>query len=205
MTKFVRSWVAGGLLISLGERYLIDNILLLLIALYVTWVAAGLLYIGWHLFRAWNPVLRRRSLRTAGYAALVGLGVVLLNRPLALLGGRISSQIRFKTERPYYERFIAELPEGTAPRGWQSGSVGEYIIDSGPPVRVAFLWPPGRFIDNWCGAIYDPTGVVMQANQFNGDWASWQEQVPWSVVYLFGGKMKGCHHLGGHYYRCCFT
>ena len=83
--------------------------------------------------------------------------------------------------------------------------MGEYFVDPGPPVRVAFVLAPGRFIDNWCGVVYDPSGEVMQANQFDGSWNSWDVQVPSRIIGLFGGDMLGCRPLDAPYYHCCFT
>ena len=76
-----------------------------------------------------------------------------------------------------------------------------YLIDSGPPVRVAFN--PGGLLDNWTAILYDPSGLVMQANGF--DRKTGRVAAPDGVTKVFGGDLIGCDPLWGDYYRCSFT
>ncbi len=96
------------------------------------------------------------------------------------------------------------LRDSTPERGYHDSQGLHYFVEPGPPLRLAFPWP-GGVIDNWCGAVYDPSKVVLQANKFTGDWDKWHDQVPIEVIRLFGGDMMYCAELEPPFYRCCFT
>jgi len=67
------------------------------------------------------------------------------------------------------------------------------VIDYGPPVRVAFSW--GGFNDNWSGICYDPTGIVLQADNSYSN----------SIRGMFGGDLIATTHLWNDWYYCAFT
>jgi hypothetical protein len=85
---------------------------------------------------------------------------------------------------------------------WQEHDGVDFIIDTGPPRRLAFP-KPGGFLDNWSGVIYDPTGVVMRADGFDpitGEFAA-----PDRITKLFDGDLVSCSHLIDDFYDCSFT
>jgi hypothetical protein len=77
------------------------------------------------------------------------------------------------------------------------------IIDEGPPIRIAFSW--GGIVDNWHGIVYDPTGAVLKASEFKGDWSNWNSPTLAKVKKLFDGDMTSARHLWGPWYYCTFT
>jgi hypothetical protein len=86
--------------------------------------------------------------------------------------------------------------------GWAAGRLGlEVFIETGPPVRAAFMTDPG-FLDNWSGIVFDPTGKVMQADGWD---ASGKFRAPEVITKLFDGDLDSCRHLWGAYYHCGFT
>jgi hypothetical protein len=193
LVYFYRSLNAGFL--SIGEffRWL--------------WVANGLLvavFCSWSLSRAGtgNRILAliaclmlavSSSVFTAGWSSLVQAG----------------DDLRFRwivsSNRHRYEAIIRELEiKPIKEERWhQSGSI-DYVVDPGPPLRVAFP-QPGGILDNWVGIVYDPSGMVMRANEFKADRSNWDDPSLAQVKLLFGGILIRCVHIGGHYYRCWFT
>jgi hypothetical protein len=205
MSRFVLLWALAGLFLSLVGRILADFLWIGVIGVYLVWALVGIAFGLTRMFQARDPSRRPRSLRDLGLLTGCGLGVVLAHGPLYGLGNSWLVDFRFESARPTYERIVADLPDHVTDVQRLTGSTGEYFIDPGPPVRVAFVLPPGRFIDNWCGVVYDPTGAVMQSNQFDGNWSDWRHQVPREIIKLFGGDMLSCRQLDSEYYRCCFT
>jgi hypothetical protein len=205
MSRFVLWWTATGLVLSLTGRFLADFIWFGIFAVYLVWIVTGLSFGVVRALEARHPDRRARSLRDLASLTACGIGVAVLYAPLYTTGRRWTVEYRFASARATYDRIVAELPEGETSVQRLTGPTGEYFIDPGPPVRVAFVLPPGRFVDNWCGVVYDPTGDVMQANRFDGDWASWEDKVPTEIIKLFGGDMLTCRELDSAYYHCCFT
>lgn len=105
---------------------------------------------------------------------------------------------RFDLMRPSYERRLQQIISAHEHGARGNANRPDYIIDRGPPVRVAFMWQSG-VIDNWVGLVYDPTGVVMRANGSDGDIGLGP------VRKLFGGDIVASRHLQDHWYLCSFT
>jgi hypothetical protein len=107
--------------------------------------------------------------------------------------------------RGHYEEIIAKVKRGhrspSANSSFEEDGGVEYVVDAGPPVRVAFN--PEGMLDNWSGIIFDPTGSVMLAKGF--DPKTGKFAAPDRVTKLFGGDLVGCRRLGGSYYDCSFT
>jgi hypothetical protein len=114
-------------------------------------------------------------------------------------GRRTGILIRFHAASPRYERVVADVLAGRDP-----GQETSYIVDGGPPVRVAFPLP-GGILDNWCGVVYDPTGLVLKARRFKPDLSDLHDPGMADVSSLFGGDLCYCEPLGGDWYFCCFT
>ncbi|WP_121118084.1 hypothetical protein [Croceibacterium ferulae] len=85
--------------------------------------------------------------------------------------------------------------------GYQEYKGTTFLIDEGPPKRVAFL-KPGGFLDNWSGIVYDPTGDVMLAD---GWIATGQFVAPERITKLFDGDLVSCRPLLKNFYNCSFT
>jgi hypothetical protein len=112
---------------------------------------------------------------------------------------------RFARLEDRYEAIIAEVQgKGEVDQGWRKVGAIDYIVDAGPPVRVAFR-QDGGILDNWEGVVYDPSGSVLLARQFKRDWSNWHDPALLHVKKLFGGDLVYCRPIKGHFYRCWFT
>jgi hypothetical protein len=127
-------------------------------------------------------------------AALASVGTL-----QGLAGERIGLLARFHTLRPRYRAIVADIQAGRVPPGGT-----RYLIEQGIPLRVAFPWP-GGITDNWCGVVYDPSGLVLKARLFRPDLSNFGDPALRQVRSLFGGDLRSCEPLGGHWYFCCFT
>ncbi|WOK36298.1 hypothetical protein [Sphingomonas sp. C3-2] len=122
----------------------------------------------------------------------------------ALYGGSVlGTHVRLLINLASYRQIIAEARTGTLEPGiYHTSENGiHYIVDNGPPVRVAFN--PDGLLDNWSGIIFDPTGIVMSAKGFHPVTGAFY--APERVTKLFGGDLVSCHSLWGDFYHCSFT
>ena len=101
---------------------------------------------------------------------------------------------------PLYEAVLN--PEKLSP-GVLDQSGYEYNVDNGPPRRIAFV-QSGGLLDNYTAIVYDPTGLVMQANKFE-DYSKWDDPKLRHVKKLFGGDLRWAEKLRGPWYLCGFT
>jgi hypothetical protein len=200
MRRMVVVWLVTGLVLALTAELAWEH---LWIAAYwptIAWVIWGIALLGLELLRLRRP--QRRRAVAVELAAMVVVAVAFL--PTARMGAWLTATIRFRLQRPRYERLIAELSSVPSDRREHRWHGIRYIAEQGPPLRVAFPWP-GGILDNWCGVVYDPTKLVLQANNFTGDWEKWRQQVPGEVIVLFGGDMLHCNEIDPPFYYCCFT
>lgn len=108
-----------------------------------------------------------------------------------------------------YDHVIAELnklPKQNRARYCENnGCRLDESADDGV-MRVSFL-EPGGLLDNYTAVVYDPSGLVMKANQLKitGAGANWYDARFSKVKKLFGGDMFRAEHLRGNWYRCGFT
>ena len=115
-------------------------------------------------------------------------------------GKTMGAHYKLWREKDYYESVVAEVGDGTD----KSRYSFPVLVESGPPVRVAFYW--GGILDNWHGIVNDPTGEVMKANLLNlKTWENRNDSEYTSVSMLFGGTLIRAQHLGGDWYLCWFT
>jgi hypothetical protein len=111
----------------------------------------------------------------------------------------------FLASRSSYEdvaRLAATGQFDASSMAWQAHLGTDFLLDTGPPRRLAFPGP-GGFLDNWSGVVFDPTGAVMEADGFDpvtGKFAASDE-----VTKLFGGDLVSCRHMLGDFYHCSFT
>ena len=130
------------------------------------------------------------------------MAVVLLAWPSFTAGILTGELSRLFINLPRYEAIISKTQTSADQGGsdFRDTRGIRYIVDRGPPVRVAFN--PEGLLDNWSGIIFDPTGEVMLADGFDQDG---NFSAPDHVTKLFGGDLVGCRHLWRHYYSCSFT
>lgn len=194
------AWAIVGLFFALLAQVALETLWILAFVPVLLWAVAGLAIFVVALWRARDPERRRGQL-------LFALGAVLglfLFFPIAKIGNSITTRVRFSLQRTAYDQVVARERATTPEAGLRESSGMRYVVDTGPPMRIAFIWP-GGIIDNWCGAVYDPTGVVMRSSDFNGDWETWYDQVSSDIINLFGGDLLHCEELDAPYYHCCFT
>ena len=143
----------------------------------------------------------RRAPLAAGICAVLIVGGLTFS---FTIGRSWGERTRFALVRPSYERRLQEILQSFARGTPMKSHYGEYEIAPGPPVRVAFMWQAG-VTDNWVGLVYDPTGIVMKANQFKRDWSNWKDPDLEPVKTLFGGDLFRTRHLKDNWYLCFFT
>jgi hypothetical protein len=110
---------------------------------------------------------------------------------------------QFATMLPRYSRIVDAVTQPPQPDAADQNQEARYIVDVGPPVRVAF--PKDGIVDNWWGIVYDPTDAVAQAKGWEFDGGEQRFTAPQQVKALFGGDLVSCRHLYKHYYSCSFT
>jgi hypothetical protein len=138
-----------------------------------------------------------------GLMAPLAITLVVLCGLPALWAGNVAGMYSvLAVKHRHYEHIIASVKRehGTGYTEYRENDGVTFIVDYGPPVRIAFN--PDGFLDNWAGIIFDPTGDVMQADGFdkNGKFAA-----PDRITKLFGGDLVECRALIGSYYKCSFT
>jgi hypothetical protein len=196
-------WAATGLLLAFFDRPLWDWIWILTLGLWALFALVGLVLFGLS-FRAgirqrWPRVL----VATAAGLPLAAAALWFAHTPLARAGDEFQFRRRFQALRPEYVRIAAQLVAHRRPP--QRGEVRgiSFLVDTGPPVRIAFP-QPGGILDNWEGVVYDPTDAVRTAT-------GWRDGTPGNysaspeAVNLFGGALVACKPLPEHFYRCWFT
>lgn len=192
-------WLGLGLLLSLSSQLLIEHLWILALAPAGAWILMGAVLMFVALWRLRRAAERPFALRVIGSV----LGGVVLYYPISLLGARITAQTRFRWNQSQYESLVARRPPPDGRLGAIQYADGlEFIVDPGPPWRVAFPWP-GGIIDNWCGAVFDPTGRVVPSK--DGVGGGPRSTVPEDLFKLFGGDLVSCRSLSPPYYLCCFT
>lgn len=194
---FIFAWAAG-----LGFLLFVFGTPLLLVTLAV----GTIIYSARGVKLARQAAAGRRRVIAALAAPAMMLGTILLGWPAFAAGGYSGTWSRLMVNRGHYETIIAKARNGerspSSTSAFEEDGGVEYIVDQGPPVRVAFN-PEGLFLDNWSGIIFDPTGDVMRADGFDpktGEFAA-----PDQVTKLFGGDLVGCRRIWRDYYRCHFT
>jgi hypothetical protein len=193
-------WLIAGFALALTAELAWEHLWIMAQAPIIIWAALGVVLLVVALFR-----IRHRDQRRSVAISLVAIAVAALGfAPTARFGASLTTEARFALQRSRYERVISSVRDSSPGEGSHEVNGLRYVVDAGPPVRLAFPWP-GGVTDNWCGAIFDPTKVVLQANRFNGDWSQWHNQVSVEVIRLFGGDMLYCRELDAPFYHCCFT
>ncbi len=121
----------------------------------------------------------------------LALGIAAVSLVVVVYGRDVGTHLRFARHRAGYAATIQHVEGALARDGDLTGVPGDLSVEPGPPLRVAFPWP-GGLMDNWCGAVYDPSGEVVHAEREH-------------VRQLFGGTLLSCSGLERNWYLCCFT
>jgi hypothetical protein len=182
----VAAWCIAYFLITLLGR--LHESMWILLAWLGIWIAAGLIFL--------ISLLHLREL--ARVPAAVLLTVALLPLTVAALTpslNRVAARMSFELRRGDYDAVVARV-EGGSPslKGGETGRGTRFLVDAGPPRRVAFVTLPG-VVDNWAGIVHDPSHQVAAARGLAGD----------PVRELFGGDIVSCRHISEAYYECGFT
>ncbi len=151
-----RSLVAGWLFLDVFWIDLYDRLwVLALVFPLALWLGALGLAIA----------IAGRGFREREWGAAVLLVAVLASLgALQWVGGtRIGVLARFLVLKPRYQAVVRAIEAGQVPPAEPRS-----IVEKGKTLRVAFPWP-GGVLDNWCGVVYDPSGLVRKAALFRSD------------------------------------
>ena len=196
-------WAIAGVLLAFFQRPVFDALWTIAGLVYVAYAGSGFLLVT--VIGAYSIANRNKiaALVCVGFFA-VGAALLYLEPQIGSIGNTAIGSYRFNKNVDEYNKIVAEL--AGAPVSEHYGSVDDirYVVDGGPPVRVAFP-QPGGILDNWEGIVFDPTGEVKKAVGWARVDGKQAFTAPKSVVSLFGGDIVSCAHIQGSYYRCWFT
>jgi hypothetical protein len=151
------------------------------------WMASGILVLGFVGWRSRTPGRRLRGTAVAVVTMASGFAISVSEPWLRERG----TDLHFAMRRAQYQQIAVDVVRAREGRVGEQSSRGiKYLVDAGPPVRVAFL-EPGGIVDNWCAVIYDSSGSLRRVNE--------------PVSRLFGGDLVACRRLDSVFFRCCFT
>lgn len=204
LTRGVLLWGAVGLLIAFATQILFENFWIQAAFAPLAWAVAGAVMIVLRLWGLRRAETRRAALASAGAVVFVAVVVVGLSPFAAQLGAQMVENYRFGQHRAVYESIVAEVAAKQEEAGHHTRDGVPYLVDPGPPLRIAFPWPGGGVV-GWCGAVYDPSGEVMRANDLLPDHSNWDEPRLAEIRALFGGNLTDCHPLADEYYVCCLV
>ena len=193
-------WVAVGLAFAFFQSREENGFIVIYLWVLYWAVGAGVFVLAGVLTRR---ITRRPGVLMASGAAIVLVSVVmyLLAMPaLFAAGDRFFFNRHFSQARPAYERIALEVTNGGQSPTARRDDIF-YIVDPGPPVRVAFQ-RPGSILDNWEAVVYDPSGRVATATGFDPEG---RFTAAADVLKIFDGDLVACRPLGGAFYRCWFT
>ncbi len=196
-------WIFVAAHLLFFDQWIRETLWIFGVGIYFDWLLAGVVLLGTALVLA----VRRRS---RPYAIAAGVMVVALAAAwfgggrLAWIGSRWLLHHRFERDLPRYEAVVQRVLRSPPMPDTTPYRARDYLVDEGPPRRVAFPWP-GGMLDNWSGIVYDPTGVVLRVTRLNPDWSNSSDPSLQPVMRLFGGTMYYCERVRGPWYFCRFT
>jgi len=188
-------WVVSTLLLLVFFPDLASILWILMLGVQLGFLVCALILLIWAVRSL------RRSPRVAAICVLLVVGTL----AFAFTAGRAwGERTRFALVRHSYEQRLQEILRSCEKGPPSAPRNADYKIEPGPPVRVAFVWQAG-VTDNWVGLVYDPTDLVMRANEFKADWSNWKDPALAPVKRLFGGDLLRARRLQDHWYLCVFT
>jgi hypothetical protein len=199
------AWCVAGLI--LGFLYTAIDFPFLPFAAFLcfVWASTGVCVFALTAWRAARLASKTASVAMAFVVPVTATCFVMFWPSLVSTGDELRMRWEFERLEPQFRIIVDQLKKSAPLKGgrhmYQSTP---YIVEPGPPLRVAFP-RPGGILDNWCGIVYDPSGEVLKARQFKSDYSNWDDPSLQHVKQLFGGDLKYSVHLRGHFYRCWFT
>ena len=104
---------------------------------------------------------------------------------------RYGDRLHYRTHRTGYRAIVDSVVASSPHRAeWADASVGSFVVDTGPPVRVAFV--RSSWLSDWEGIIFDPGDSLV----------SWQEHSRHQSVKLFGRAVVGCSRREPRWFDC---
>ena len=193
---FISAWTSG-----VGFLLFVLGIPLLALVL----VVGAVIYFVRGLKLAGGNAPARKQMTVALAAPAMLLTAILVAWPALAAGSFSGTWTRLIVNRGHYEAIIAKAMRGehslsTTYSAYEEDGGVIYVVDKGPPVRVAFN--PEGMLDNWSGIVFDPTHEVMLADSFDREG---KFLAPERVTKLFDGDLVGCRRLWGDYFHCSFT
>lgn len=196
------AWTLGTIVLLFFAQSLREELWIIEMFVEMAWFATGLVLLAVCSFVAARRRGRRPVIAT-GWMAAVLCAAIFTGGYLAHAGADWRMRRRFERNLPRYQRAVTMVRRDRLGPGTHHSGV-MFVVDEGPPVRVAFPWP-GGVIDNWQGIVYDPTGEVLKANRFGRTWSTSGDPPLAGVVKLFGGDMFYCEAVRRPWYFCQFT
>lgn len=202
----VVAWLAGGF--PLGYFYTAFELPFIPVGglLWLAWVGLGLALAGLSVAEAVRSrPSRRLRIATACLVVAALAGSRSFGPSLVRLGDRVRFRREFDRNLPLYRSIVAQLERrrGASPDEAVHPPL-RYIVEPGPPLRVAFPLP-GGILDNWEGVVYDPSDEISVAHEIRPDLSNWNEPRFVAIRLWFGGDLRYAEHVDGHFYRCWFT
>jgi hypothetical protein len=206
LTVAVVAWMAGGVLLGYFYTALDEPLIPAGAFLWLVWIALGVVLAG---LSAVGAARHRPSRRLGVAAAMFVLATIAGSRAfgpsLVRFGDRTRFRRQFARDLPLYRAIVADLERRKdAPSGQVVSQTIRYIVEPGPPLRVAFPLP-GGILDNWEGVVYDPSDEVLIAGEIRPDLSNWNEPRFRAIRMWFGGELRYAERVTGHFYRCWFT
>lgn len=186
-------WLGLGAFIILGLRPLLGGWGTAALLVWPPYVLLGLALTAAALKASIRPGTppSLRSFRPLLTFALGG-GVLFAVHPL--LARYSDSQVfraRFARSHAAYEALVAQLPADSTSGGWRWHANSRYLLDSGPPMRVA-IRQAGRGYDGEEVALYDTAGPFPSSGRGSG------------TARPFESRLGTCESISPPWYRCSF-
>jgi len=191
MASLLVLWLGLGALILLGLRPLFGGWGPPALILWPPYVLLGLALAAVALKASIRPGTppTLRAFRPLLIFALGGGALFAVHPLLARFSDVATFRARLTRSLPVYEAMVANLPADSVSGRWQWGAGLRYLVDSGPPLRVAIL-QPGRAYDGVEVAVYDTARPDAGDRRYQG------------VGRPFSGSLRDCAAVRPTWYRC---
>jgi hypothetical protein len=191
MTLLIAIWLVLGALLILGLRPVLGGWGSPALVVWPVYVLLGLALAAASLEASLRPgpPPGRRSLRPLFLFALGG-GILFAIHPwLARYSDTQVFRVRLARNQTAYDGLVTQLPTDSTSGAWRWHANLRYLVDSGPPLRLAVL-QQGRGYDGDEVALYDPVGRLDTVRSAPG------------LLRPFGGRIAGCNPVLLPWYRC---
>jgi len=186
-------WLGLGALIILGLRPFLGGWGTAAVVVWPPYVLLGLALTAAALKASIRPGIppSLRSFRPLLIFALGGGMLFAIHPLLARYSDSRVFRARFARSQAVYEALVAQLPTDSTSRGWRWHANIRYMVDSGPPTRVAIL-QAGRGYDGEEVALYDTAGPFDPRLPESG------------YARRFDSRLGTCEPVRPPWYRCSF-